>query len=488
MNRHSRSWLDRLTVDGLIVHGARWLMLTALVFVPWAYGGIPRWAAETMNGIVATVFALWMFGCLLRKSWPSVPRTLAITAVLLVGYVWLVAWNARFDYDPVTHDWTPLEPWFSWLPGSVDQSASFTMARRVSALLMAACFVCDMARRSGWRQRLLGTLALNGAALVLFGLVQRLTDAPSIFWGNDDFGQTFFATYRYHSNAGAFINLTWPLLAGFVALSFMRRSPWKTKLAWGAALIVCLAGVLVNASRAASLFALALGGLWIGWLVWQASRGRIKGVSSSVASVAGGLLLLLIIALAAMAGLDATVRRWSRFGEEISIDNPRLLVAKVCFGMISESSWWGFGPGSWQTAFPYFSSEIGDRASGVWEHAHDDYLETITDWGIVGAAGWAVIVFGGLVGSWIHFWRHRSSLAEAERTMHFAAFTALLVTLLHSLVDFPLQIPSLQLCFAALLGLMWGGRHWLREGDQPHRRRHARSSHRSAHRGKRSPQ
>lgn len=478
MSHHrNKNWLSALTVDGLVIQGARWLLLAALAFAPWAYGGTSPWAIETVNAALAAVLALWVFGCLLRQSWPSVPRVLAGATLLLVACAWFMALNAQFDYNRAAHEWIPLTPWLSFLPGSVDQSASFAAARRVSALLLAVCFVCDMARRSVWRERLLRTLALNGTAFVFFGLIQRLSGASSIYWGDADAGKTFFAAFRYHSNAGAFINLIWPIVAGFVALAFLRRSSWPKRLGWSAALIACLAGVLVSASRAATVLAVLLSALWIGWVVWQATHGRIKGVSPSAAGVTGGLLLLLIVALSAMAGLDTAVHRWRRFTKDLSISNPRLLVAQVCFEMIPESGWCGFGPGTWQASFPYFAQSVADRTSGVWEHAHDDYLETIIDWGMLGAAGWALVIFGGVIGSCVRFWRHRAALGHTERATHFAVFSALFGVLLHSLVDFPLQIMSIQLCFAALLGTMWAGRHWLREEertDGPRRRRSVR--------------
>src|SRR6185503_2965589 len=96
---------------------------------------------------------------------------------------------------------------------------------------------------------------------------------------------------------------------------------------------------------------------------------------------------------------------------------------------------------------------------------------TIIDWGFLGAAGWVVVIFGGLAWAGVLFWRRRSELGDSERVTYFAVLTAMLGMLLHSLVDFPLQIASLQLCFAALLGVMWAAPHWLREEKRPPPRR-----------------
>ncbi|HEV8292440.1 MAG TPA: O-antigen ligase family protein [Tepidisphaeraceae bacterium] len=214
--------------------------------------------------------------------------------------------------------------------------------------------------------------------------------------------------------------------------------------------------------------------VWIGWVLWQTGRGQIKGVLPSAAAVTCGLLLLLIIGVSAMTGLESAVHRWGRLARDLSSSNPRLLVAQVCLEMIGDSGWFGFGPGSWQASFPYFAQAIADRTAGVWEHAHDDYLETLIDWGFIGTAGWAVVVFGGIIGSCLRFWRRRAQLSAAQRATHFGILTAMLGVLLHSLVDFPLQIMSIQLSFATLAGMSWAARCWLRDEEAPqkrHRRR-----------------
>ena len=40
-------------------------------------------------------------------------------------------------------------------------------------------------------------------------------------------------------------------------------------------------------------------------------------------------------------------------------------------------------------------------------------------------------------------------------------FRSLGSVLVHAFVDYPLQIASIQIYVAALLGLLWGARHWL---------------------------
>src|SRR5260370_7372500 len=69
---------------------------------------------------------------------------------------------------------------------------------------------------------------------------------------------TFFATYYYHGNAGAFLNLVWPLSAGLVIRAFASGShPWMRAM-WTSVFLITIAAVLANTSRMPQLVALLL--------------------------------------------------------------------------------------------------------------------------------------------------------------------------------------------------------------------------------------
>ena len=86
----------------------------------------------------------------------------------------------------------------------------------------------------------------TGVSVVLLGLTQKLTHATAVFWGPENMGDTFFATWRYHANAGAFMNLVWPLLAAWTALAFLREEARWKKILLTTGLVICLAGLAVN--------------------------------------------------------------------------------------------------------------------------------------------------------------------------------------------------------------------------------------------------
>jgi hypothetical protein len=450
----------------LIINAPRWLLLGALVFAPWAYGATRPWAIATLDGWLAVVTGLWLVGHLLRLQRPPVHPVLGGSALVLAAQAWFMVLNARYEYDPGTLEFLPLDPWLAWAPGSLHRSLSIESATHLTAMLAAVCVACDLAHSSTWRKRLLWTMAATGASVVVLGLAQKLTGATDIFWEAGDLGLNFFATFRNHTNAGAFMNLVWPVAAGLALLSFLRRSSFWKRTLWTTVLVIGLSGVIANSSRAAGTLGLVLIGLWAGWLAWQRLRGRFEEIHLNRLLFASVGLVGLVAAIAIIAGMDNTVRRWRQFDKQLTSGNSRLLAARVCLDMIPQAGVCGFGPGTFQTAFPYFTHNYGNQLKGRWIFAHEDYLQTLVEWGYLGGALWATLVLGAVGYSIVRAFRHRRALSDSGRVTHFALLTALLGVLLHALVDFPLQIASIQLYVAVMLGLLWGSRHWLKAPKQ----------------------
>ena len=92
------------------------------------------------------------------------------------------------------------------------------------------------------------------------------------------------------------------------------------------------------------------------------------------------------------------------------------------------------------------------------QFAHQDYLQTLTEWGWLGGIAWAVLVFGGLGVSLTRLRTARLRPCTIEEGLLAGAWVALAGVMIHALVDFPLQIPSIQLYTAVLVGITWSRR------------------------------
>jgi hypothetical protein len=290
-------------------------------------------------------------------------------------------------------------------------------------------------------------------------LIQRVLGAPMIFWEGDRTGEHFFATYFYHGNAGAFVNLVFPLIAGQVLVAFRHPEANPAKAAWLPALLITLAGAVATASKAAIVITLVLAVallLWRRRTLTEAWR-RIPAKSIRLLVLAAALLLVFILG---WFGWERMRERWAD-EEWVSFSwELRLNAYRACCSMVPDAGMWGFGPGNFTIMFPFYTNELGNKIEGFWRFAHEDYLQTLVEWGYIGAAVWTVPFFGGIWAGIRAYRRRSQALPSADRILLFTTLLAMFGVAIHATMDFPLQIASLQLYVAVYLGLLWSSASW----------------------------
>ena len=110
---------------------------------------------------------------------------------------------------------------------------------------------------------------------------------------------------------------------------------------------------------------------------------------------------------------------------------------------------------------------------GTWRFLHQDYLQTLLEWGWIGGILWALLFFGGITVGIRSYKEHaRREWTPRRRVLQPLVIIALMGVALHALVDFPVQIESIQLYVATYLGLCWGSSLWKDHGLQNDRTRH----------------
>ena len=116
------------------------------------------------------------------------------------------------EYNTVTHLWRNPAPPMPGLPFCVNPSEQAVLLLWFPPVLISALAAKHGLLKKG-KRLLLECLCWNGAALALFGFVQLMTGAKSIFWGETVFAH-FFSTFGYPNFAGAFFTLLFALSAG----------------------------------------------------------------------------------------------------------------------------------------------------------------------------------------------------------------------------------------------------------------------------------
>jgi len=445
----------RMSPTELPLAAARWLFLANIVLAAWMYGGTREWSKTTVAWLLLANTGLFAVGLLAKVRLPRVPLPAALAVAFLLIQGWLMTWNAQRRFIENARVFVDrIQPLPGW-PGFADTGLVLPTLLLSTGLLGGFCIACDLARNPIWRNRLWTTLAATGVSLMVLGLAQRLTDAPSIFWDlEQNLGQTFFTVFRYHANAGAFINLVLPLVTGLALRAWLSEGRETKRVIWTLAALLTAASGFVNVSRAANVIcALLIFGMGL-------SAGSLKIKQGSRRGLRKIIFALVAIALATAAltfsfGIEKTLQRWDgAFWSSTPQEDGRYQAYEIIVrSALPAAGVCGFGPGTFEAMFDIHRFKSGSRLAGRWDKAHSDALQTPMEWGLAGAAAWLLILGGAFVRA---ICQAAKQGAMETRLLSAACAFSLGGVIFHALVDFPLQIASLQLFSLAIAGLAWG--------------------------------
>ncbi len=448
----------------------RWLLAGAILVAPSYYGATTAHSVFATDALLAAAVILWAIVKVVTARKITVPIPLLIAGGVVVAQGWLAVWSARSLHDPDYQSFVALTGSMRGLPASIDRGMSLQWMIRGTLLICVTWFVADLSRRRSWVLRIWCAVGVVGGCIAALGLLQKATGAmfpfrpypPDYHWTR----QLVFGTFYYHANAGAFLNLTLPLATGLTLRAAQLPRAYFQRALWLTATLLIVLGCAVNTSRMAQVLALAV---IIALTVGPCRRYLGPRLRSNRAAALGGaaLVLLVVIVVAQVSHAEKPIERWREEMKEVPTD-ARWTAQRLAIGALSEVGLFGFGPGTFAAAFPQFEARAGIASAGEWQDLHEDYLQAILEWGWLGSLCWAVIFFGGIAAGVVALRRSRG----IRPTPRIARLLPLLLislcaTAVHSLVDFPLQVLSLQLLVAIYIGLCWGSLAALSDYTRP---------------------
>jgi putative inorganic carbon (HCO3(-)) transporter len=123
--------------------------------------------------------------------------------------------------------------------------------------------------------------------------------------------------------------------------------------------------------------------------------------------------------------------------------------AAYTIDLIKDYLWLGSGPGTFYITFPRYRPET---IPYFYDYAHNDYAQFAAESGLIGLGILGLIVTLTLSKALVAQWERRDPLM---RGMSFACIMGTTAILIHSWVDFNLQIPSNAIYFIVLLAFGW---------------------------------
>ena len=444
------------------------MLCAAMVYAPFALGSIPPVAITLLVTWLFVSSGLWAVDCIQERRLPRFSWTLLVPAGWVLTLGWFMTWNAYATSLPLSSVSTPIAPHLPLAPGSENQAVSLLAMLRLTAMLSTVFVTADLARNPLWRGRFLYALAFTGAGIALFGLVQQAGLVTLIARKMNSYEGAYFSTFNYHANAGAYLNLALAPLCVLCVASFLAPQAQQRKAVATALLLLVVAATLTNTSRGAQAITLGLLltlGSWGAWRLLAKSPGMAKYRRMILPAVLG-VILLAFSAILLRYGRDA--EKWRQLPAQLTEDSSRWQVWRVTVPMAMEGGAFGHGPGTFKMLLPrsplltnalysrwIIQQHVPGTKISMWSMAHDDYLQTWVEFGWVGAILCGVLFFGGIVQGFGRMWRLSGASPGPQDYSWLGIVAALIGVAIHATFDFPLQVASLQVTVAVLLGMCW---------------------------------
>jgi O-antigen ligase len=419
------------------------LLAVALWFAPFAHGCVEDGKWFVLDALLAGAFVSYLVGRLSRQSPLVIPRMVLIPIALLALLGTAQVLNPHYTYDPSTQGLRSLPGFRPELPWTMDRRTSLIALTHWASLALAFIAMVDLIRKRETRWQLLGAMALCGAAMSVMAILIKIQGGLVVPFTQTRSG-TFFGTFVYHAHAAAFLNLCWPAALVLAIRSQRGERPLIRTVGVNAFLLIFLA-LFMNISKFGHLAALP-SVVFALILLRKGMPSSLKKLPFQVKLVVAALLtisaILLLVPL-----LGPSIGRWNHVIESGFGNRPVLF--GISAAIIRQFPIWGTGAGTFSLVVPYFTASLDSSFYGRLTHAHQDYLETLVEWGTIGFVCWLLLVGGGFLRG-IRNYLHRPS----ELTTG-ASLLALSILGIHSLVDFPLQTGSLRLYAAVYLASLW---------------------------------
>ncbi len=484
-------------IGTVLTSTARIGLLLAVVIASAAYGLTREATITFFNQWLGWTFAIWAAGWILRWHWPKVPRLAWLFTALILAVGWTSYGLGWVNEDLLMSTEPYPEWWDGWLLyGATDLTEAMKAMVRTSALLGGMLIATDLFSESNWARALLVAMAATVTGMVIFFFLQRSFGEPFLLRSSVNPNAILaFATYRYWGNAASFLNLFWPVLAGMAAHTILayRARGWTV---WLSLTLLVFSAVFINVSKAGNALGvvgiLLLGTLFAIYLI--KNRGR-SGLRISAEALAATVVPIVVIAISLVAALPT--ERWEHLLNTEAGTDGRSVAYPYFIAMLPDASWIGFGPGNFKEVYWDYVGDDPRMATIPFWVAHQDYLQTIIEWGYLGTLGWTLLFAFPIVAlirqalgappvrldqrddyayAWTVYLRQwwEAIPTSSSPLLAVGGLVAIALTAGHAMVDFPMQIQSLQFYFLIWIALGW--HLWSTHGSPAGRKRVRKSS------------
>ena len=430
----------------------RWQAYQALVFIlPIPFAGNVDWAWSVYN---LTTFSLLLlelharFNAASSKSLnvialpEALSKALPVLALLLAGQA-IVMLQVIFGFSNAQH---------------------FSYQYLIQGLSLCSFFALSLLVLHNKERinRIIWVIILAAAFQAIFGAIMVLT---KLEWGffieKPAYLGKATGTFISRNHFAGYMEMCLAIGIGFLlAQSKQATGNWKQKLRQTIETLLS-PKIIMRLLLAIMVIALVLSRSRMGNSAFFASlmiTGALalllmRNKSRSTVILLSSLLIIDITIVGTFFGVDKVAQRLQNTSSK---HESRDEVSRDTFNLFKQYPIMGIGAGSYEHVYPsHKSADV--RSDKLYDQAHNDYLQFLAEYGVIGFMCLAMAVL------WCLYWAiqaMRLRKSSLHKGLGFAATMGLMAILIHSSVDFNLQIPANAFMFIFLLALAciarWG--------------------------------
>lgn len=424
----------RETLDQWCERGILAMVLLILVFSPLAFGAARLQDMVVVQALTAGAALLWLARCWLSER----PQ------ILFPPLSWVVLAFTAYAVG-------------RYLTSDVEYVARQELLRILTYAVLFFLIVNNLHRQESTQIISFTWLGL-ATAISFYAVFQFATKSDNVWGFHSGYVGRGSGTYICPNHLAGFLEMLLPL---GVTYTLVGRGKALTKILVGYATLTMLAGIVVTASRAGWISA-ALAMLVLTLMLLSHRSFRWPAVGLLVALLAGGIVVA--------KKTDFFQRRINLAMQSGQLElDTRADLWKAAVRMWQDHPWWGVGPAHYDLRFRAYRASTTQLQP---ERVHNDYLNLLTDWGVVGAAvvaiGLGLFIFG-IVSIWRKVQRDGGVFSSSQSDKFafvLGATIGLIALAFHSVMDFNLHIPANAIIATTLIALLSSHyrfateRHW----------------------------
>ncbi len=427
--------MNRESLDKYCERGILGLVLAILVFTPLAFGGVSQSpVGSSFDYILVSPFTIveWM--------------TLGVIALWAVR-LWATP-RPKLLWPPIC--WAVLAftayAVIRYLTADIEYIARREMIQVLVYAFLFLAIVNNLHRQES-AQIITLTLVFLAMAISFYAIYQFFTGSNKVWCLIKPYPKRGTGTFISPNNFSGFLEMILPLGLAYTLTSRMKA---LTKVFTGYASLVIIFGIIVTVSRG-GWFATAIALLVFFAVLLFHHAHRLPALT----------LLLVIILGGAYFGtrnvfLQTRLSQIQTPGGALN-DDGRFAIWRSAVQLWRENIWFGVGPGHFAYRFGKYRPAIIQTNP---DRAHNDYLNTLTDFGIVGAllvaSAWVVLYFCA-VWTWRFVRGSPQTIGEHfsnKLTLVLGTSIGLVAILVHSFVDFNTHIPANAIVMVTLMAIL----------------------------------